>query len=111
MISEASYLDDVLDPNGIGGHATPKSFFESFSSMNFVESLQGQLRQRELELITFQDEVSKTEKIRKTLNDEIAHLTVKNQELLQQMEKLSQVHQRLAEVEKNYNAVLQVSLR
>jgi len=87
---------------------TPKSFFDSFSSVNYIEGLQGHLRQKELEVAQLLEEVSKNEKIRKSLNDEIAHLTVHNQELLQRIEKMGGLQQRLAEVEKTYNAVLQM---
>jgi chromosome segregation ATPase len=109
VMSEASYLDDVLDPNGQNHCLTPKSFFDSFSSVNYIENLQGHLRQKELELVQLHQEVIKNEKIRKSLNDEIAHLTVNNQELLQRVERLGGLQQQLSEVEKNYNAVLQVS--
>lgn len=108
-MSEASYLDDVLDPNGQNHCLTPKSFFDSFSSVNYIENLQGHLKQKELELVQLHQEVSKNDKIRRSLNEEIAHLTVNNQELLQKVEKLNGLQQRLAEVETNYNAVLQVS--
>lgn len=113
---EASYLDEVFDPtNGmlVGGNAnnrsmTPKSFFESFSSAGLIENLQSQLRMREGEVLAFQEELSKNEKIRKQLNEEIANLTMQNQQLSMDMEKLGELEQKLEEVEKNYNAVLQV---
>ena len=106
-ISEASYLDDVLDNNV--HQQSPKSYFDSnFSSINLIENLQGQLRQKELELIAIQDQMLKNDKIRKMLNDEIANLTVQNQELLLQLEQLGVLQSRLENVESNYNAVLQV---
>lgn len=116
---EASYLDEVFDPNSgmmIGGgngnnrSMTPKSFFESFSSAGLIENLQSQLRQRESEVMSFQDELGKNEKIRRQLNEEIANLTMQNQQIGLEMEKLGEMEQRLADVEKNYNAVLQVYL-
>lgn len=116
MSEDASYLDEVFDPNSgmlVGGNGnrsmTPKSFFDSFSSAGLIENLQGQLRMRELEAIAFQEELSKNEKIRKQLNEEIANLTMQNQQLSLDMEKLTEMEQRLEEVDKNYNAVLQVT--
>lgn len=72
IMSEASYLDEVFDQNGQNGlnglnnrSMTPKSFFESFSSLGLIENLQSQLRQRETEVCQFQEEVSKNERIRR----------------------------------------------
>jgi chromosome segregation ATPase len=87
---------------------TPKSFFESFSSANVIENLHTQLRLRDGELHQFQEEAAKNERIRKSLNEEIAQLTIQNQELLLQMENLTDLQNRLEEVEKKYNTVLQL---
>jgi len=109
IVSEVSYLDEVFDSSGHNNRSlTPKSFFDNFSSANFIETLQSQLRLREGEAVQFQEQVAKNEKIRKTLNDEIANLTVKNQELLLRLESMNSLQDRMEEVEKNYNAVLQM---
>ncbi|CAL8092684.1 unnamed protein product [Orchesella dallaii] len=115
ITSEASYLDEVFDQNGVmmvgnnNRSVTPKSFFESFSSAGLIESLQNQLRLKEGEAISFQEELSKNEKIRKQLNEEIANLTMQNQQITLEMERMNEMEQRLEELNKNYNAVLQVS--
>lgn len=108
---EASYLDEVFDPNGGGNlnrSMTPKSFFESFSSAGLIENLQAQLRLREAEAMSCQEELSKNEKIRKQLNEEIANLTMHNQQLSLEMEKMEEMQQKLNDLDSNYNAVLQV---
>ena len=130
-MSEASYLEEVFESshmnNNIGntshhslhnhtGTLTPKSssIFDSLPIYNqasgspYFETLYAQLRQRENELIQLQTDSGKNEKIRKTLNDEIAKLTVENQQLDAKLEQLTDVQNRLSEVEKNYNAVLQL---
>ncbi|CAG7821186.1 unnamed protein product [Allacma fusca] len=108
VLSEVSYLDEVFDNGQNVRSMTPKSFFESFSSANVIENLHSQLRLRDGELHQFQEEVAKNERIRKTLNEEIAQLTIQNHELLLQMENLTDLQNRLEEVEKKYNTVLQL---
>jgi hypothetical protein len=111
VISENSYLDEAFDSNN--GHfrsMTPKSFFESFSSVGLIENLQSQLRQRESEVLQFQEEAMKNERIRKSLNEEIAKLTMQNQEFQVEMERLAELQGQLEELEKNYNALLQVRM-
>jgi len=117
VISENSYLDEAFDSsnsafmmmNQNNRSMTPKSFFESFSSVGLIENLQSQLRQRETEVLQYQDEVMKNEKIRKSLNEEIAKLTMQNEEFQVEMEKLTELQEKLEETEKNYNALLQVN--
>jgi len=106
--SEASYLDEVFD-QGSRRSMTPKSFFDSFSTTNLVEALQAQLRIREGEVVSLQDQVHKNEKLRRTLNEEIAHLTLQNQELLLDKDKIDNLQTKLQEMEATYNALLQVS--
>jgi len=113
VISEASYLDEVFDPSGHTGinnrSMTPKSFFESFSSLGLIENLQSQLRQKETELWQCQEDGNKNEKIRRTLNEEIARLTIRNQTLEVEMEQLPIYQTRFRAVEEKNNALLQVS--
>lgn len=129
--SESSYLEEVFDTNNGnnnnnqnhvgGGLLTPRSSTSVFDSLPiynnhlassaspfYLENLYSQLRLRENELIQLQSEAMKNEKIRKTLNDEIAKLTVENQQLDSKLEQLNHVQDKLKEVEKNYNAVLQL---
>lgn len=113
VTSENSYLDEVFDPySQLGGHRemTPRSFFDSYSTSTtgLLEHLQSQLRQREAEGLQFQEEIRKNEKIRKSLNDEIAKLTMRNHEFHLETERLSELQPKLDELEKNYNALLQV---
>jgi len=109
ILSEVSYSDKVFDPYGQNAPPmTPKSFFETFSSFSNVENLYAQLRHKDSDLYQHQEEAAKNEKIRKTLNEEIAQLTVQNQELQVNVKKVSDLEYRLEELEKNYNAVLQM---
>lgn len=78
------------------------------ASASVIEHLQSQLKQKEGELANTQNLVSSLERSRGAMAEDLASLSAQNETLTTQVETIPSIQQKLQEVQRNYEALLQM---